>query len=225
MGGDPGVGARGFEAIRPGAVGGLECDAAGGPDWAGGSEPAVFGALSHPDAQPCFAGSGSGGAGAARPLGGGARVSPVAGRDLPLSALLGLLCLGLLSGRKNLAEIHRLGQFLNQSQRGWLGFLPGRGTSRRLRAPGYKALYNLLGQLDPETVARSLTRWLSAHEGVLPRGLALDGKWVRESMQLIVEAGGDFLFQLKDNQPKALARAQATAASEPLLFAPRAASN
>lgn len=208
-------------------------------------------------------------------------------RTWPLSALLGLLCLGLLSGRKNLAEIHRLGQFLNQSQRGWLGFLPGRGKNRRLRAPSYKALYNLLGQLDPETVARSLTRWLTAHEGVLPRGLALDGKWVRESiltlalsehesgapvavaiasrkpkteeaktegeltaakrlyrdpnldlrgatvtgdslhceresMQLIVEAGGDFLFQLKDNQPKALARAGATAAGEAPLFAPRA---
>lgn len=202
-------------------------------------------------------------------------------RCWPISTLLTLVCMGLLAGRKNLAEIHRFGQFLNQQQRRWLGFLPKRGGVSGLRSPSYSALYNLLRQLDPEVLAASLNGWLSAHQGELPRALALDGKYVRdlvltlafsehesgapaamtiaskepktekaktegeltaakrlyesanirgatitadalhcerESMQLVVANGADFLFQLKDNQPNAFARATAIAASDTPLF-------
>lgn len=189
-------------------------------------------------------------------------------RSWPISALLSLICLGLLAGRKNLAAIHRYGQFLTQAQRIWLGFPPKpQGRSGR-RAPSYKALYHLLGLLDPNTLADTLGGWLSAHHGSLPRALALDGKYIRdlmltlalsehetgapvavtiaskepksaaaktegeitaakrlypqvnlhnavitgdalhcerESMQLVVEKGGDFLFQVKDDQPTAMA--------------------
>jgi hypothetical protein len=45
-------------------------------------------------------------------------------RSWPLSTLLTLVCMGLLAGRKNLAEIYRFRQFLTRQQRGWLGFLP-----------------------------------------------------------------------------------------------------
>jgi len=123
-------------------------------------------------------------------------------------------------------------------------------------------------------LAAALAPWLAAHEGTLPRALAVDGKYVRdllltlafsergsgapvavaiaseqpkceeskvegeitaakrlyrsvelrgatvtgdalhcerESMQMVVEGGGDFLFQLKGNQPKALKAAEKTA--------------
>jgi hypothetical protein len=204
-------------------------------------------------------------------------------RSWPISTLLSLLCMGLLAGRKNLAEIHRFGQFLTGQQREWLRFLPKRGGAPGRRAPSYSALYNLLKQLDPDVLATALNTWLSAHDGTLPRALALDGKYVRdlvltlalsehesgaptamtiaskepksersksegeltaakrlytganiegatitadalhcerESLHLIVENGGDFLIQLKNNQPKAFDRAAATAAVDtPLLSA------
>lgn len=187
-------------------------------------------------------------------------------RSWPISSLLGLICLGLLAGRKSLAAIHRYGQFLTQQQREWMGFLPKPKGQKGRRAPSYKVLYNLLGQLDPNALADALSGWLAAHHGSLPRALALDGKYVRDllltltfsehqsgapvvvtiaskepkseqsktegeltaaqrlyqqqdlsnavltgdalhceeqSMQLIVERGGDFLLQLKGNQPTA----------------------
>lgn len=205
-------------------------------------------------------------------------------RTWPISSLLGLVCLGLLAGRKNLAEIHRYGQFLTQRQRGWLGFLPNPKGRPGRRAPSYKALYHLLGHLKADTLAGALNGWLAAHEGSLPRALALDGKYVRdllltlalsehesgapvavtiaseqpkseesktegeitaakrlyrsadiqgatitgdalhcerESMQMVVEGGGDFLFQLKGNQPNALAAAEKVAGSQPPLFRAR----
>ena len=202
-------------------------------------------------------------------------------RSWPISTLLTLICMGLLAGRKNLASIHRYGQFLTPQQRVWLNFLPKlRGVPGR-RAPSYKALYHLLGLLDPNVLADTLQGWLAAHHGTLPRALALDGKYIRdlmltlslsehesgtpvaitiaskepksetsktegeltaakrlyqsvelqgavitgdalhcerENIQLVVENNGDALFQLKGNQPTALAEAQRIAACcSPLL--------
>ena len=206
-------------------------------------------------------------------------------RSWPISTLLSLICMGLLAGRKNLASIQRYGQFLTQQQRVWLNFPPKlRGRPGR-RAPSYKALYNLLCKLDPNTLADTLGDWLAEHHGTLPRALALDGKYVRdllltlglsehesgapvavtiaskepkseksktegeitaakrlyesvnlhnavvtgdalhcerENIQLVVENDGDCLFQLKGNQPTALAEAERiVAASAPLLTAPQ----
>lgn len=187
-----------------------------------------------------------------------------------MGTLLTLICMGLLAGRKNLAEIHRFGQLLTQKQREWLRFLPKRAGGFGRRAPSYQALYTLLKALDPDVLATALNTWLSAHFGTLPRALALDGKYVRnivltlafcehetgapvamtiaskepktekaktegeltaakrlykstdmqgatvtadalhceaESMRLVVKHGGDFVFQLKNNQPKALEQA------------------
>lgn len=206
-------------------------------------------------------------------------------RSWPISTLLTLICMGLFAGRTSLAAIHRYGQFLTPQQRGWLNFLPKlRGRPGR-RAPSYKALYNLLGQLDPNDLADTLNGWLAAHHGTLPRALAIDGKYIRdllltlalsehesgapvavtiaskqpkseasktegeltaakrlyqsvdlrnavvtgdalhcerENMQLIIANDGDFLFQLKGNQPTALAEAhRIAAAGSPLLAATR----
>jgi hypothetical protein len=202
-------------------------------------------------------------------------------RSWPISTLLTLICMGLLAGRKNLASIHRYGQFLTPQQRVWLNFLPKlRGVPGR-RAPSYKALYHLLGLLDPNVLADTLQGWLAAHHGTLPRALALDGKYIRdlmltlslsehesgapvaitiaskepkseasktegeltaakrlyqsvdlqgavitgdalhcerENIHLVVENNGDALFQLKGNQPTALAEAKRiTALGTPLL--------
>lgn len=202
-------------------------------------------------------------------------------RSWPISTLLTLICLGLLAGRKSLSSIHRYGQLLTQKQRAWLEFLPKRGELPGRRAPSYQALYNLLGLLDPNDLADTLSAWLAAHHGTLPRALALDGKYIRdllltlglsehesgapvavtiaskqpkseasksegeitaakrlypntnlsnavvtgdalhcerESMQMVVENDGDFLFQVKEDQPTAMTEVRrVTAVDSPLL--------
>jgi len=127
-------------------------------------------------------------------------------RSWPISALLGLICMGLLAGRKNLASIHRYGQFLTQQQRVWLNFLPKlRGLSGR-RAPSYKALYNLLGLLDPNTLTDTLNDWLAAHHGTLPRALAMDGKYVRDLFLTLAlsehESGAPVAVTIASKEPK-----------------------
>jgi hypothetical protein len=201
-------------------------------------------------------------------------------RKFVISSLLALMALGLLAGRKSLAEIQRYGQFLTQKQRAWLDW-PLDKTGRFRPAPSYSALYNLLCKLDPHAFASALGDWLAAHHGTLPRALALDGKYVRDlvlticlsehqsgepvamaiaaqapiteetkkegeltaarrlyathclhgatvtgdalncerqSASLVVEAGGDYLFQLKANQPNALKYAEKFVASTPPLL-------
>lgn len=202
-------------------------------------------------------------------------------RSWPIGTLLTLICMGLLAGRKNLSEIYRFGQFLTQQQREWLRFRRKRDGVLGRRTPSYSALYSLLKQLDPNVLATALNSWLGSHHGTLPRALALDGKYVREtvltlalsehesgapvtmtiaskepksekaktegeltaakrlyaetniqgatitadalhcereSMQMVVEKGGDFLFQLKNNQPGAFKKAaQIAASATPLL--------
>jgi len=187
-------------------------------------------------------------------------------RKFPCSSLLLLVAMALLAGRKSLASIQRYGQFLTQKQRATLGWPSNRaGTFRP--APSYSALYNLLCKMDPHGFCAALNGWLAAPHGTLPRGLAIDGKYVRnlvltlclsehesgapaamviaaqapvseetkkegeltcarrlyattplhgatvtgdalncesQSISLVVENGGDALFQLKKNQPNAL---------------------
>lgn len=201
-------------------------------------------------------------------------------RKFPCSSLLLLVAMALLAGRKSLASIQRYGQLLTPKQRATLGWPSNRaGTFRP--APSYSALYNLLCKIDPHGFAAALNGWLSAPHGTLPRGLAIDGKYVRnlvltlclsehesgapaaiaiakqapvneetkkegeltcarrlyattplhgatvtgdalnceaQSITLVVENGGDALFQLKGNQPTALQHAMDVAAKLPPLL-------
>lgn len=128
-----------------------------------------------------------------------------ANRTFPLSSLLAFITMALLAGRKNLAEIQRYGQFLTQDQRRWLGW-PLRKGARARRAPSYKVLYNLLGKLDPHLFATAMTGWLQRHHGALPRALAADGKWVRDSVLTVClsdhETGAPAAIGIADNLPK-----------------------
>ena len=119
--------------------------------------------------------------------------------------------MGLLAGRKNLAEIHRFGQFLTQPQRKWLRFLPKRDGDKGekiqgLRAPSYQALYHLVKMLDPDVLATSLNGWLSSHHGTLPRALALDGKYVRDLVLTLAfsehETGAPVAMTIASKEPK-----------------------
>ena len=114
--------------------------------------------------------------------------------------------MGLLAGRKNLASIHCYGQLLTQQQRAWLNFPTKlRGRPGR-RSPSYKALYNLLGKLDPNDLADTFHTWLAAHHGTLPRALALDGKYIRDLLLTLAlsehESGAPVAITIASKQPK-----------------------
>ncbi len=206
-----------------------------------------------------------------------------ANRKFTASSLLVLVAMGLLAGRKHLAEIQRFGQFLTHTQRVWLDW-PPKKNSRSRCAPSYSALYNLLRQIDPHGFAAALSQWLQIHEGILPRALAIDGKYVRDRVltvclsehetgapaaigiaeqkprsednkkegeltvarrlyeqtnlqnalvtgdalycnqhdaRTIVEKGGDYLLQLKDENRKALQHARKLRGGSPLLPTPK----
>jgi hypothetical protein len=89
-----------------------------------------------------------------------------------------LIALGLLMGARDVLDIWRKVACLSQSQRQALGLCVRDKHSGRLTMPGYDALNDLLGAIDPAAYARALTAFLQAHAGLLPRSLALDGKSV-----------------------------------------------
>lgn len=99
-------------------------------------------------------------------------------RRHPLVAMLGLIALGLLMGARDVLDIWRKVACLSQSQRQALGLRVRDKQSGRLTMPGYDALNDLLGAIDPAAYARALTGFLQTHAGLLPRSLALDGKSV-----------------------------------------------
>jgi hypothetical protein len=99
-------------------------------------------------------------------------------RRHPLAAMLGLIALGLLMGARDVLDIWRKVAWLSQRQRQALGLRVRDNQSGRLTMPGYDALNDLLGAIDPAAYARALTAFLQAHAGRLPRSLALDGKSV-----------------------------------------------
>jgi hypothetical protein len=99
-------------------------------------------------------------------------------RRHPLSAMLGLISLGLLMGARDVLDIWRKVACLSQSQREAIGLRVRDKESGRLKMPGYDALNDLLAAIDPQDYARALTAWLQANAGLLPRSLALDGKSV-----------------------------------------------
>ncbi len=99
-------------------------------------------------------------------------------RRHPLPALLGLIALGLLMGARDVLDTWRKVAGLSQRQREALGLCVRDKQSGRLTMPGYDALNDLLGAIDPAAYARALTAFLQAQAGRLPRSLALDGKSV-----------------------------------------------
>lgn len=158
-------------------------------------------------------------------------------RIFHIGAILAIVAMALLSGYRDIAQIHRFGQRLTQAQRKALG-LPRKPDKAFYRVPGYKTYYHLLGKLDPNVLASHLSEWLRAHQGQLPASLAMDGKMIRrtvgtvclvkqipdlsgrtttadalhcqvETAQEIVSRGGDFILQVKDNQKTVHKLAQA----------------
>ena len=198
-----------------------------------------------------------------------------------IGAVLTLVALGLLAGRRDISALARFAQTLHPKQRRLLGLPLKTGTKAFYEVPTYSVFYAVLTRLDSEAFAALLHDWLQARAGTLPQALALDGKMIRDHIGLLTlaqhedgapqavavfdqkegtprceltvgtqllqrlpaldertitadplhcqkanaraigEKGGDFLFQIKGNQPGLLAQAQAFDALPGTPFLPR----
>jgi hypothetical protein len=69
------------------------------------------------------------------------------------------------------------------------------------KVPSYSAIYNLLRQLDVDQFAEHLNLWLQQHTGSLPAALALDGKFIRDTVGIVC------LADHETGVPRAMAKA------------------
>ena len=108
-------------------------------------------------------------------------------RVFHIGAMLALLAMGVMAGHKDLKPIVKHCGKLTQRQRVALGLprFDRKGGGDYRKTPGYTAFYSLLRQLPPDDFAAALGAWIRAHEGELPRQLALDGKFIRDVAGLV----------------------------------------
>ena len=105
-----------------------------------------------------------------------------------IGAILSIVAMGIFSGHKDLKAIMRFADRLTLPQRKKLA-LPGfEKGSRYKKIPSYTAVYNLLTQLDLDAFSQSLSEWLAQHRGTLPVALAMDGKFIRDTVGLVTLA-------------------------------------
>lgn len=106
-------------------------------------------------------------------------------RSFHIGAVLSLVAMAIFSGHTNLVQIVRFANRLHNDQRKVLG-LPifAKGSSYR-KIPSYKVFYNLLRKLDIDAFAQCLSQWLKQHSGALPAALALDGKFIRDTVGVV----------------------------------------
>lgn len=98
--------------------------------------------------------------------------------------VLALIAMALLAGRRDIAEIARFATTLTQSQRRRLGLPCKKGTKAFWQVPSYSVFYQVLTRMDPEAFARLLSGWLESRAGTLPGALALDGKMIRDHIEI-----------------------------------------
>ena len=106
-------------------------------------------------------------------------------RSFHIGGMLSIVAMALLCGHRDLSAIVRFADRMHHNHRVALGmprFAKG-GSCRKV--PGYTAFRNLLRQLDPDAFASVLGAWLAAHSGTLPKSLALDGKFIRDTVGVV----------------------------------------
>lgn len=118
---------------------------------------------------------------------------------LRIGAVLAIVAMALLAGRRDIAEIARFAQTLSQAQRRQLGLPRKKETNAFWQVPTYSVFYQVLTRLDSAAFARLLDEWLRQQAGRLPPSLALDGKMIRERIGILT------LAQHEDGAPCAVA--------------------
>ena len=116
-----------------------------------------------------------------------------------IGAVLRLVAMALLAGRREIAEIVPFAQTLHPRQRRLLGLPVRKGTQAFYEVPRYGVFYAVLGRLDQAMFASRLSDGLLAHVGTLPQALAMDGKMLRDHLGLLT------LAPHEDGAPQAVA--------------------
>ena len=102
-----------------------------------------------------------------------------------IGAMLSIIAMAILSGHRNVVQIARFAERMKMNHRKMLGLPRFAKGSKYYKQPSYNAFYNLLKKLDVDLFAQTLSEWLFEHNGLLPAGLAMDGKFIRDTVGLV----------------------------------------
>lgn len=106
-------------------------------------------------------------------------------RSFHIGSILSIVAMAIFSGHYNLVQVVRFANRLRNDQRKELGLPRFSADSSYRKVPSYKVFYNLLRKLDVDAFAQPLSQWLALHSGTLPTALALDGKFIRDTVGLV----------------------------------------
>ncbi len=106
-------------------------------------------------------------------------------RTFHIGSILTIVAMAIFSGHHNLVQILRFANRLRNDQRKTLGLPRFSDESSYRKIPSYKVFYNLLRKLDIDAFAQCLNQWLAQHCGTLPAALALDGKFIRNTVGVV----------------------------------------
>ena len=106
-------------------------------------------------------------------------------RTFGIGSVLTIVAMAIFSGHQNLVQIVRFANRLRNDQRKELGLPRFSPRSSYRKVPSYKVFYNLLRKIDIEAFAQCLSQWLAQHSGALPTALALDGKFIRDTVGIV----------------------------------------
>jgi hypothetical protein len=122
-------------------------------------------------------------------------------RSFHIGSILSIVAMAIFSGHGNLVQIVRFANRLRNDQRKELGLPRFSPDSSYRKVPSYKVFYNLLRKLDVDAFAQCLSCWLAKHSGTLPAALALDGKFIRDTVGVVC------LVDHETGVPRAMAKA------------------
>ena len=122
-------------------------------------------------------------------------------RSFHIGSILTIVAMAIFSGHQNLVQIVRFANRLRNDQRKGLGLPRFSSDSSYRKVPSYKVFYNLLRKIDIDALAQCLSAWLAEHSGTLPTALALDGKFIRDTVGVVCLVDHD------NGVPRAMAKA------------------
>ena len=122
-------------------------------------------------------------------------------RSFPIGSVLTIVAMAIFSGHHNLVQIVRFANRLRNDQRKDLRLPRFSSESSYRKVPSYKVFYNLLRKIDIDAFAQCLSCWLAQHTGTLPTALALDGKFIRDTVGVVC------LVDHETGTPRAMAKA------------------
>lgn len=102
-----------------------------------------------------------------------------------IGAVLTLVVLAWLAGRRELAEITRFATTLHPRQRRLLGLPRRQGTGAFYEVPPHGVFSSVLMRVDATAFGSRFDQWLETRPSMLTPALALDGKMIREYLRLL----------------------------------------